>query len=126
MNKRLEEIRKRDALLDDGSVSKIKSDWENNRDSGIVYLDRRTLLDLVDTQAAQIEELDNQLIKAKDWSTHYFAESLILERQIAEGRGAFAKWLGECPTCGVQPNFGEEINHWDSCKYNEWLKEVAE
>lgn len=43
------------------------------------------------------------------------------DKQLAE---AFVKWLGECPTCGVQPDLDDgKLDHWGKCKYNEWLQE---
>ena len=80
------------------------------------------LLAKIDVDAKEIAEYEKFLQQYKDALGDEEDDNERLEKRIAEGRGAFTKWLGECPTCGVQPNFGEEINHWDSCKYNEWLK----
>ena len=73
MNKQLEEIRER---------------YESARSYGILfgftYEQMGAMLNLVDTQAKQVEELGEQLIRAKDWSTHYFAETIRLEKRVKE------------------------------------------
>jgi len=78
MNKRLEEIR--DELEAMNKLLRVESEAE----STLLEIGNK-LLDLVDTQAVGIAEVEGQLIKAKDWSTHYFTKSLMLEKQIAEG-----------------------------------------
>ena len=77
------------------------------------------LLAKIDADAKVIADLDERLIKAKDWSTHYFAETIRIEKLIAEGHQR------------MQKAYDVLLTEWDAehpqmVLINEWLKKVGE